>query len=590
MAQILGFDKSYSGLNENDAWRKIYEFGSNLMPIKTHTLQKKYNKIFNKKTKVIRSNTLQKVSTDRLVPGDIFVLEKGDFVPADCKVLEENSLKFDVNFLPQDKEFGSDFNEKIVYQGMKVKNGRAVVEAIRTADTTYLGSMVKKIDTKNIYESRFINAIHKYFNIIGSLGIILLVFGVIFSFVTKEGNFVNKLSISMSSGLLLFLATLPIGSILVFITKFIEQRNIIKKSNLTIKKHSTLLKAHKTSVICLDESFLQRNYEKYIQRFYKAGIMISVISELDEEKILELAKKAGIIENHTSCISGNEIDKMTDEQLEQAVCNSIIFCQINNLQKLKIIETFNKLNIKTIAFMEGIQDLPLVCSADISICTHKRKNNLEYEFSDAVISGDEITSIYSLIKGSGITKKYLSFYMKYYIMFQLPVIVSLLVGLLAGVNLSSFFFQTIIFIVAIIPLMLLLVNRDYSEEKIFELREEDKAFTISCVKFGFIGLITAIIGMLLYILLSIFNFDDALKISIMTILFTMIDAIIVIISRKKAINKTEIKEEVKQEKKSTNVEKKEEKSKKIVKEKKIKQSQKSAKKKNNIEDIKDQIM
>ena len=76
-------------------------------------------------------------------------IRRNDFVPADCKVLEEKALEFDVKFLPQENEFISDINEKIVYQGMRVKKGRAVVEAIRTADTTYLGSLVKKIDTKN---------------------------------------------------------------------------------------------------------------------------------------------------------------------------------------------------------------------------------------------------------------------------------------------------------------------------------------------------------------------------------------------------------------------------------------------------------
>jgi len=145
VAKISGFNKVYQGLSEGEAWQRIYEYGKNFMPIKERVLQKKYNGIFNKKTKVVRDGILTKVNTERLVPGDIVVLEKGDFVPVDGRVLEENTLEFDNEFIPEEKEFLGDLNSKVIYQGMRVKNGRAIVEAIRTGEATYLGGFVKKI-------------------------------------------------------------------------------------------------------------------------------------------------------------------------------------------------------------------------------------------------------------------------------------------------------------------------------------------------------------------------------------------------------------------------------------------------------------
>ena len=132
MAKITGFNSSYIGLKESEAWQRIYEFGKNLMPIKEYALQKKYNKIFNKTTKVVRDNVLNKVNTDRLVPGDIIILERGDFVPVDGKILEELALEFDREFILQHVEFNLDIREKVVYQGMRVKKGKAVIEALRT--------------------------------------------------------------------------------------------------------------------------------------------------------------------------------------------------------------------------------------------------------------------------------------------------------------------------------------------------------------------------------------------------------------------------------------------------------------------------
>lgn len=598
----MGFDNAYSGLKESEAWQRIYEFGKNLMPIKEHILQKKYNKIFNKKTKVIRDDAVCKVNTDRLVPGDIIILERGAFVPVDAKILEESALEFDIEFKPEDVNFKNEGNEKIIYQGMKVKKGKAIIEAIRTGEATYLGSIVKKIDNKKVCSSNFEKVIQIYFNIIGGLGIVLLLFGAIFSFVRGSGDIISRLSIAGYSGLLLFLATLPLGAILALGVKFIEQKRIIRKSNLVLKKYGSLLKAHKTTVICVDEKFLERNYEKYIQRFYSAGIMMAIISKKGLNEIKELAKSAGVFETDVEAISGNELASLKEEEFLQAICSTIIFYEINNEQKLKILEGFDKLNIKTISTINGIEDLPVLMHADVGICTHHKKKHLEYEFSDATVVGAELTSIYSLLKGSCMIKSYLNHYMKYYVMFQLPVIVSLLAALLVGVDLKVFYFQTLMFIIFIIPLLLLLINRDYSEALLVELKKKDKTFIMSCIKFGFLGLFISVISIGFYILLSSFGHQEVLKIGCITMLLTLIDATIIYLSRNKFTGHVEkrsdekgIKEDVKEEKLKKEIkhevknevkqEKKRERVKEKIKTPKIKNSKKS-----NIEDIRDEIM
>lgn len=588
MAKIIGFSGKYIGLKENDAWQKIYEFGKNLMPIKERILQRKYNKIFNKNTKVVREDELKKITTDKLVPGDIIIIEKGDFVPVDGKVLEEVSLEFDKVFKPEDKSFLDDSGDKVIYQGMRVKKGKAVIEAIRTGESTYLGSFVKQIDNKVVCESNLDKIIRKYFTIIGGLGLIFLLFGSIFAFINSESSLIERLSISAYSGLLLFLSTLPVGAIMVFSLKLIDQKSILRKSNLIIRKNNAILKAHKSTVICLDERFLSRNYEKYIQRFYSAGIMIAVISNKREDEIKEIAKKAGIFDGDVNSISGLELENMEEDKFYKEICNTVIFYEVNRNQKRKIIEGFNKLKIKTISIVDDIEDLPTLKYTDIGICTHEKKKNLEYEFSNAIIIGTELTSIYSLIKGSCIVKNYLNHYIKYYVMFQIPVILSLLTALLAGIDLKVFYFQTLMFIMVIIPLLLLMVNRDYTEDKILELKDRDKIFAIDCVKFSFVGIFVGILGIGLYILLGSLNLISVLRIGFITVLFTIIDSAIIIMSRKK-FKVVKSKDSIKEEKKEVKEEKVENKIKKVkepIKSKKILKKNK----KSDIRDIENEIM
>lgn len=570
LAKISGFNNLYRGLTEAEAWQRIYEFGKNLMPIKEHILQKKYNKMFKKNTKTVRNDILTKTLTANLVPGDIIVLEKNDFVPVDGKILEENGIEFDEYFKPESGIFENDINLNMVYQGMRVKKGKAVIEALRTGDDTYLGSIVKKVDTKDIRSIKFAKFIHMYVNIIGSIGLVLLLFGSIFAFVKNDGDIIERMSLAGYSGLLLFLAAIPVGSVLVFLIKIFEQKRILKNSNLNVRKYNTLLTAYKTSVICLDERFLGKNYEKYIQRFYSAGIMIAVISERDKETVLELSRAAGIFEGNIDAIGGEELANMNDEKFEQTICNNIIFYGVNKQQKKKILKGFSKLNIRTISIVDNLGDVETLKYIDIGICSHSRKNKFEYEFSSANIIGTELTSIYSLIKGSCILKNYLNYYIRYYIMFQLPVVISLLVALLVGLNLRVFYFQTLMFTAVVIPLLLLLVNKDYSEDKILELKSRDKSFAINCIKFGAIGSVVGVFGIFVYIFLSSLGIDSTIGIGVVTVLFSIIDSMMIVMSRKNinflkdntlkidnsgvknkgenAVNEKVIKEKVKKEK------------------------------------------
>ena len=51
------------------------------------------------KAKVVRDGKSKEVNAEDLVPGDIIVLEAGNFVPADCRILENYQLKVEESSL-----------------------------------------------------------------------------------------------------------------------------------------------------------------------------------------------------------------------------------------------------------------------------------------------------------------------------------------------------------------------------------------------------------------------------------------------------------------------------------------------------------
>lgn len=580
MAKIMGFNNIYTGLPENEAWQKIYEFGKNLMPIKERELQKKYNRIFSKVTKVIRDDTVKKINTERLVPEDIIILSKGDYVPVDAEILEDVSIEFDEIFKPNLDKYKEDISKKVIYQGMRVKRGKAIVRAIRTGDDTYLGEIVKQIDNKNYVKQRLRKEIHKYFNVIGLLGLIFMLFGTIFSLVKAEGTFIERISLSVSSGLLLFLSVLPIGSMFVFLLKLLEHKKHLRKSNLIIKKYNALLKSNKISVVCIDDRFLEKNHEECIQKLYRAGITIVVISEKRKEEIFSLAENAGIFEKECNALSGEELEKMQIQSFNKAICDTVIYYEVNSKQKAKILEGFKKLNIKTIGIVDQFEEIPTLEYVEVGICSHHRKKSLDFELADGTIIGTELSSIYELIKGSYVINNYFRHYVSCYILFQLPIVVSLLIALLGGIKLNTFYIQTTIFIIVIIPLLLMLLNKHYDEDTVFEINKENKKFIIKLIKAGLFSILVTIIGLGFYIILDFFNISDTLKISFVTLLFTFIDSVVVKLQGRKRKAKNNINKNELNQNKDIKPKNNSHKQPKI----------KKAKKKGNIEDIRDEIM
>ena len=107
--------------------------------------------------KVIRDGKLCAVKSEQLVVGDIVVLEAGDSVPADCRIIEEASLKSEEAALtgesvPATKQAGvltaADGKDvplgdrkNMVYMGSTIVYGRAKVVVVATGMETEMGKI-----------------------------------------------------------------------------------------------------------------------------------------------------------------------------------------------------------------------------------------------------------------------------------------------------------------------------------------------------------------------------------------------------------------------------------------------------------------
>lgn len=108
--------------------------------------------------KVIRDGKQRNIESEEIVPGDIVILEAGNYVPADCRLIESFSLKIDESSLtgetvPVLKDENAVLNQDVngadiinmAFATTMITNGHAKAVVTKTGMETRVGAIAKAI-------------------------------------------------------------------------------------------------------------------------------------------------------------------------------------------------------------------------------------------------------------------------------------------------------------------------------------------------------------------------------------------------------------------------------------------------------------
>ncbi|MCL2311137.1 MAG: calcium-translocating P-type ATPase, PMCA-type [Firmicutes bacterium] len=115
-------------------------------------------KLSKSKTRVLRDSREQKISSEEIVPGDILLLESGDKICADARILKARNLRVEESVLTGESSFAKK-NEEItsddtpvlespnmIFSGSFITFGRSIAVAVETAMNTQIGKVARLIN------------------------------------------------------------------------------------------------------------------------------------------------------------------------------------------------------------------------------------------------------------------------------------------------------------------------------------------------------------------------------------------------------------------------------------------------------------
>ncbi|HZK95649.1 MAG TPA: cation-translocating P-type ATPase [Prolixibacteraceae bacterium] len=142
---------------------------------------------------------------------------------------------------------------------------------------------------------------------------------------------------------------------------------------------------------------IRKNVKKAVSECFKAGIRVIMITGDYPVTAKSIAHKIGL-ENPDMCITGDELQAMTDKELCKKIKTINVFARVVPEQKLKIVNALKK-NKEIVAMTgDGINDAPALKSANIGIAMGKKGTDVAREASSLVLMDDNFSSIVGAIK------------------------------------------------------------------------------------------------------------------------------------------------------------------------------------------------
>lgn len=275
-------------------------------------------KMSSPETTVIRDGKKQKIKSSGLVIGDIVVLEEGDTIGADLRLLESYNLKVNESSLTGEsmqveKKADVVFSEplgvadrtNLVYMSTPVTYGRATGVVCRTGMNTEIGKIATALDNEEEEMTPLQKTLAKLSKTLGllTLAIVVAVMAadLIWIFVDGKGTQIEAYIEAILSSISLAVAAIPEGlpAVVTIVLALGVQKMV--RANTIVRKLPSVETLGAVSVVCSDKTGTLTQNKMTVVEAYSNGkvILQNDFTKIDNDDFRLLARGMSLCSNAT---------------------------------------------------------------------------------------------------------------------------------------------------------------------------------------------------------------------------------------------------------------------------------------------------
>ena len=135
-----------------------------------------------------------------------------------------------------------------------------------------------------------------------------------------------------------------------------------------------------------------------VQVCKNSGIKTVMITGDHLETAKAIAKDLGILEHKDMAITGQELDKMSQNQLEKKIRDYSVFARVTPEHKVRIVKAWQKNGAVVAMTGDGVNDSPALKNADIGSAMGKNGTDVAKNAADIILTDDNFVTIVEAVK------------------------------------------------------------------------------------------------------------------------------------------------------------------------------------------------
>ena len=143
--------------------------------------------------------------------------------------------------------------------------------------------------------------------------------------------------------------------------------------------------------------------KKSVANFKEAGIITVMITGDHKDTAFAIASDLGIAESPEQCITGEELDTLSEQQLKDRVLSLRVFARVSPTHKVNIVKAFRSHGKVVSMTGDGVNDAPSLKAADIGVAMGITGTDVAKGAADMILVDDNFATIEKAIEeGRGI--------------------------------------------------------------------------------------------------------------------------------------------------------------------------------------------